>query len=69
MAAAGPRYDDREGKASVAAAMGGFKGATSIAAGVGYTTEGGNWRFNTAVAHSFSTNDTSWNVGASWTFN
>ncbi|MBX8828130.1 BrpC, partial [Ochrobactrum sp. SFR4] len=36
MAAAGLRYDDRAGKGSIAMGMGGFKNATSIAAGVGY---------------------------------
>lgn len=69
MAAAGLRYDDRAGKGSIAMGMGGFKNATSIAAGLGYTSEDGNWRLNSAVAHSFSGSATSWNVGASWTFN
>lgn len=69
MAAASLRYDDRQGKGSVAMGMGGFKNATSIAAGVGYTSEDGKWRVNSAVAHSFSGSATSWNAGVSWTFN
>nr|WP_247871773.1 YadA-like family protein [Ochrobactrum sp. LM19]AJW30012.1 autotransporter adhesin (YadA-like) [Ochrobactrum sp. LM19] len=69
MAAAGLRFDDRPGKASIAGAMGGFKTATSMAVGAGYTSEDGRWRMNGTVAHSFSTNDTAWNAGASWTFN
>lgn len=69
MAAAGLRYDDRPGKASVAAALGGFKSSTSIAAGLGYTTEEGDWRLNTAVGYSFNTKDISWNAGMSFTFN
>lgn len=69
MAAAGLRFDDRPGKGSIAGGVGGFKGATSVAAGVGYTSEDGRWRLNSSVAHSFSTNDTAWNAGASWTFN
>lgn len=69
MAAAGLRYDDRAGKGSIAMGMGGFKNATSIAAGVGYTSEDGNWRLNSAIAHSFSGSATSWNAGVSWTFN
>lgn len=69
MAAAGLRFDDRPGKASIAAGMGGFKTSTAFAAGVGYTSEDGRWRTNAELAHSFATRDTSWNMGASWTFN
>ena len=69
MAAAGLRYDDRPGKASVAAALGGFKGSTSVAAGLGYTTEEGDWRLNGAVGYSFNSRDISWNAGLSFTFN
>lgn len=69
MAAAGLRFDDRPGKASIAGGLGGFKTATSMAVGAGYTSEDGRWRMNGTVAHSFSTNDTAWNAGASWTFN
>lgn len=69
MAAAGLRYDDRPGKGSIAAGLGGFKNATSLAAGVGYTSENGRVRVNAAVAHSFESSDTSWNAGASFTFN
>lgn len=69
MAAAGLRYDDRPGKASIAGGFGGFKGATAFAAGVGYTTEDGKWRLNTGVSHSFSDNATGWNAAASFTFN
>ncbi|MDM7852987.1 YadA-like family protein [Pseudochrobactrum kiredjianiae] len=69
MAAAGLRYDDRPGKASIAGGLGGFKNAQAIAAGVGYTTENGRFRLNAAVGHSFQSNDTSWNAGASWTLN
>ncbi|WP_273794977.1 YadA-like family protein [Brucella intermedia] len=69
MAASGLRYDDRPGKASIAAGMGGFKSATAIAAGVGYTSQDGRWRSNAALSHSFSTHDTAWNAGVSWTFN
>lgn len=69
MATAALRYDDRPGKGSIAGAMGGFKSSTSMAVGVGYTSEDGTVRLNAAVAHSFETSDTSWNAGASWTFN
>ncbi|WP_084664620.1 YadA-like family protein [Pseudochrobactrum sp. AO18b] len=69
MAAAGLRYDDRPGKASIAGGLGGFKNAQAIAAGVGYTTENGRFRLNAAVGHSFQSNDTSWNAAASWTLN
>lgn len=34
-----------------------------------YTSEEGNWRINAGIAHSFATNDTSWNAGASFTLN
>lgn len=69
MAAASLRFDDRPGKLSIAGSMGGFKGSTSIATGLGYTSEDGNWRINAGIAHSFATNDTSWNAGASFTLN
>lgn len=69
MATAALRYDDRPGKGSIAGAMGSFKSSASMAVGVSYTSEDGTVRLNAAVAHSFETSDTSWNVGASWTFN
>lgn len=69
MATAALRFDDRPGKASVAAGMGGFKSASSMAAGVGYTSEDGRWRLNSALGYSFTSEDLSWNAGASWTFN
>lgn len=69
MAAASLRFDERPGKASIAGSIGGFKGSTSIATGIGYTSEDGLWRVNAAIAHSFATNDTSWNAGASFTLN
>lgn len=69
MAMASLKFDDRPGKASIAGSIGGFKGSTSIATGFGYTSEDGNWRVNAGIAHSFATNDTSWNAGASFTLN
>jgi autotransporter adhesin len=69
MAASALRYDPRPGKLSIAGGMGGFKSTTSIATGIGYTSLDGDWRINAAVAHSFQTNDTNWNIGASFTLN
>ncbi|WP_408914483.1 YadA-like family protein [Brucella pseudogrignonensis] len=69
MAAAALRFDPRPGKFSIAGGMGGFKSTTALSTGFGYTSLDGDWRINAALAHSFSTNDTSWNVGASYTFN
>lgn len=69
MAASALRFDDRPGKGSIATGIGGFKGSTSFAAGVGYTTESNGFRVNTTIAHSFDSGVTSWNAGASWTFN
>ncbi|MBA8904137.1 YadA-like family protein [Phyllobacterium sp. P30BS-XVII] len=68
-AMAGLRYDDRPGKGSIAAGMGGFKSSTSIAAGVGYTTEDGKFRLNGSLGYGFEDSSLSWNTGASWTFN
>ncbi|MGO4450425.1 YadA-like family protein [Phyllobacterium sp. TAF24] len=68
-AMAGLRYDDRPGKGSIAAGLGGFKSATSIAAGVGYTTENGRFRLNASLGYGFEDSSAAWNAGASWTFN
>lgn len=68
-AMAGLRFDDRPGKASIAAGIGGFKSATSIATGVGYTTEDGRFRLNGSLGYGFEDQSVSWNTGASWTFN
>ena len=69
MAAAGIRYDDRPGKGSIGVGTGGFKDGFAIAGGLGYTSEDGLWRLNSAVSYSPTADAFSWNAGASWTFN
>ncbi|MCB5205172.1 YadA-like family protein [Neorhizobium sp. T786] len=69
MAASAIRYNDQPGKGSFGIGMGGFKDAISFAGGVGYTSEDGRTRVNSALAWSPNTGDLSWNAGVSWTFN
>lgn len=66
-ALSGLRYDNRPGKVSIATGVGGFKGSTALAAGIGYTSKNENARYNVSVAYNEA--DTSWNAGASFTLN
>ncbi|WP_032450006.1 YadA-like family protein [Brucella sp. NVSL 07-0026] len=66
-AASGLRYDNRPGKVSIATGVGGFKGSTALAAGIGYTSKNENARYNVSVAYNEA--GTSWNAGASFTLN
>ncbi|SEF13307.1 Head domain of trimeric autotransporter adhesin [Rhizobiales bacterium GAS191] len=66
MATANLRYDDQPYAGSVAAALGGWKGSTAIAAGVGY-----NWntvRIQASGTFVSNTGDVGWGAGASWRF-
>nr|WP_274706990.1 YadA-like family protein [Allorhizobium sonneratiae] len=69
MAMAALRFDPRPGKLSFASGIGSFKGSSSIVAGIGYTSEEGNFRVNASVSHSMATQDTSFNAGLSFTLN
>ncbi|WP_247642743.1 YadA-like family protein, partial [Brucella abortus] len=66
-ALSGLRYDNRPGKVSIATGVGGFKGSTALAAGIGYTSKNENARYNVSVAYNEA--GTSWNAGASFTLN
>lgn len=68
-ALAGLRYDDRPGKASIAGAIGTFKGATALATGIGFTTENQRVRFNAGLSYVPTTRDVAATVGATWTLN
>ena len=66
MASANLRYDDKPYAGSVAASLGGWKGATAVAAGVGY-----NWntvRIQASGTFVPNTGDVGWGAGASWRF-
>lgn len=58
-ALSGLRYDNRPGKVSIATGVGGFKGSTALAAGIGYTSKNENARYNVSVAYN--------EAGTSWT--
>ncbi|WP_025199918.1 YadA-like family protein, partial [Brucella sp. NF 2653] len=66
-ALSGLRYDNRPGKVSIATGVGGFKGSTALAAGIGYTSKNENAHYNVSVAYNEA--GTSWNAGASFTLN
>jgi len=68
LAAAGLRYDDRPGKASLAAALGNFKGETGLALGLGYNY-GSQLRFNASVTGAPSLGYYGVSAGAGWTLN
>lgn len=68
MAAAQLRYADRPGVVSVAAGFGGFKGSTSFAGGLGWTSQDLKWRVNGSVGVSLDNGDVAWGVGASYAF-
>jgi autotransporter adhesin len=68
LAAAGLRYDDRPGKASLAAALGHFKGETGLALGLGYNY-GTQLRFNAAVTGAPNYGYYGVSAGAAWTLN
>jgi len=69
MGMAALRFDNNPGKLSFASGMGSFKGATSVVAGMGYTSEDGLVRVNASMGYNFGENDLSWNAGASFTLN
>jgi autotransporter adhesin len=69
MAMAALRYDESPGKWTIASGFGNFKGSSSLTTGFGYTSEDARFRFNAAVSYGFSSQDLSWNAGASWTLN
>jgi autotransporter adhesin len=65
MAAAGLHYDDTPGAVSLAAGMGGYKGKTAVAAGVGYNPMP-NLRVQASFSAAPSGHDYGWNVGGTW---
>jgi autotransporter adhesin len=69
MALSAMRFDSRPGKVSLTFGSGGFMGHTSLAGGLGYTSESSNVRVNVGIAHSLNNGSTAWNAGASFTFN
>jgi len=69
MAAAGLRYDDRPGKFSLAGALGGYKGKTAMAFGLGWTHPNQNIRLNASLSIVPDTGQKAWNAGAQWTLN
>ncbi|WP_262623038.1 YadA-like family protein [Agrobacterium pusense] len=69
MGMAALRFDNNPGKLSFASGLGSFKGATSVVAGMGYTSEDGVVRVNASMGYNFGENDLSWNAGASFTLN
>lgn len=69
MGMAALRFDNNPGKLSFASGLGNFKGATSVVAGMGYTSEDGMVRVNASMGYNFGENDVSWNAGASFTLN
>lgn len=68
MAASQLRYDDRPGVLSIAGGFGGFKGQTSFATGLGWTSQDQQWRVNGSMGVSLNTGDVTWGVGASYSF-
>lgn len=69
MAAAGLRYDDRPGKFSIAGALGGYKGKTAMAFGLGWTHPNQNVRLNASLSIVPDTGQKAWNAGAQWILN
>jgi autotransporter adhesin len=68
LAAGNLQFDPRPGKASVAAAVGTFRGESGIAGGLGYAVTD-RWRVNVTVTGSPSTSNWGAVGGASWTLN
>ena len=68
LAATGLHYDPRPGKASLAAAVGTFKGQSGLAVGFGYAISD-RFRVNGAFTGAPQTNDFGALAGASWTLN
>jgi autotransporter adhesin len=68
MAATSLQYDPRPGKASLAAAVGGFHGQTGLAVGLGYAATD-RWRLNAQFSGSPQVNEYGFSAGASWTLN
>jgi autotransporter adhesin len=68
LAASSLQYDQRPGKASIAAAFGNFKGQSGLAVGFGYSATD-RFRLNASFEASPATNDYGVSAGASWTLN
>jgi autotransporter adhesin len=68
LATSGLHYDPRPGKASLAAAVGGFKGMSGLAVGLGYAVSD-RFRVNAAFSGSPQVNDYGFVAGGSWTLN
>lgn len=68
MAAAQLRYGTTPGKLSVGASVGGFKDATSVAVGFGFTSADAALVMNGSVGVSTNTGDVAWGVGMSYSF-
>ena len=68
LASASLHYDPRPGKASLAVAFGAYKGASGIAAGLGYAVSD-RMRVNAAFSSAPNVSDYGASVGASFTLN
>ena len=71
LAATGLRYDDKPGAISVAAAASGYESHAGLAAGLGYTSPGGRFRYNLSATFAEPTDHADVGVvgGISYTFN
>jgi autotransporter adhesin len=68
LASSGLQYDTRPGKASLAAAVGYYKGQSGLAVGLGYAVTS-RWRINAAFTGTPQVNDYGAVAGTSWTLN
>ncbi|MDC7986230.1 YadA-like family protein, partial [Rhodoplanes sp. TEM] len=68
LAATGLRYDNRPGKASLAAAFGHYRGQSGLAVGLGYAVSD-RWRVNAAFSGAPDVSDYGVVAGASLTLN
>jgi trimeric autotransporter adhesin len=68
MASSGLQYDTRPGKASLAAAVGYYKGQSGLAVGLGYAVSS-RWRVNAAFTGTPEVNEYGAVAGSSWTLN
>ena len=68
LASSNLQYDQRPGKASVALAMGNFKGQSALAGGLGYAVSE-RWRVNASFTASQDQRDFGAAIGTSWTLN
>ncbi|WOE73892.1 hypothetical protein [Alterisphingorhabdus coralli] len=69
MASSQIRYDDRPGKLSIGAGVGGFLGQISVASGIGYTNEDQDVRINAGFGYNPARNEATWGAGATFTLN